>query len=311
MESPDDYNEDGPNIAFSHCRDQWIQAFNEGPHTSFKMFQKILEVLELGAQDVLHDPTRLLDFRARYVDEHQLYSRYYDTWAGRSGRCTSFAIKVARGLEQMYPGDRFQFEFFDLGKHRVARCQRYGFIIDSESRRGIEMLPEGVNWTTTTDDRRGRWKYYNNHSVFEDRTSSNPRENRDIFPITAAVALGICLEQVARNAVLVCLFRSIPDYPSTSIHDQASTVQYRGAVRWRLAMRRMELTPSLDDRDDYSTITFGDGSPETNRECAINLVAFIKRCGIEHQWKADEIDRFNRQLWQAAILEWGYPVWRS
>ncbi|KAM7213638.1 hypothetical protein V8F06_010959 [Rhypophila decipiens] len=300
MELPDDRSR----IAYSHCRDEWIRAFNEGPHTSFKMFQKILEELNLGAQDVFHDVTRLSTFRGRYTydDQERLYPRYNDTWAGKSGRCTSFAIKVASRLEQRYPGDRFQFEFFDLGKHRVARCQQYEFIIDSESRRGIERLPDGVEFRSTPGYERGCWTYYNSHSVFED--ASIPGERRDIYPISAAVALGICLEQVAKNAVLVCLFR-------TSIDDQASSVQYRGIIRWRLADRRIELIPSLDNKDVFSTITFRDGTTATNRECAANLVAFIRRCGIEDQWKADEIDRFNRQLWQAAILEWGYPVWRS
>lgn len=41
----------------------------------------------------------------------------------------------------------------------------------------------------------------------------------------------------------------------------------------------------------------------TNRDCARNMVAFIRACGIEHQWRADRVDRFTRNC--------GKPSWRS
>lgn len=82
-------------------------------------------------------------------------------------------------------------------------------------------------------------------------------------------------------------------------------------IRWRLAEHRIELIADINNKDQISTITFGRGNQETHRDCVLNLVAFIKACGIKDQWKADGIDRFNNQLWKAAIMEWGYPVWES
>lgn len=106
--------------------------------------------------------------------------------------------------------------------------------------------------------------------------------------------------------------RSIPDQgPCPTINHQTAEAQYHGAVRWRLAQRRIELLPNVNRRDQFATITFGEGDEETNRICARKLVAFIRACGIEDQWRAGSCDLFNRQLWRAAIKECGYPVYRE
>lgn len=193
--------------AFVHCREQWAQAFNQGPHTSFQMFQFVMRALRMETGELFRDPTRLADFRARRVGDEELDSLLRDyTWNGRPGRCTTFAIRVAHRLQELYPEDGFQFEFFDLGKHRVARCSRYGFLIDSEAKWGVEMLRDDEDWSSTPNHERGRWRYSIDHSIFEDWTEPS-RGVRDVQPIRAATAFGICLEQVARNAVLVCVFR--------------------------------------------------------------------------------------------------------
>ncbi|KAM7185850.1 hypothetical protein V8F20_011621 [Naviculisporaceae sp. PSN 640] len=295
---------------YVHCRNEWIRAYNEGPHTSFMMFQDVMSELGLSAREIFRDPTPLLGFQARDLDERRLNDLLDDyTWRDCPGRCTTFAIRVVRRLQQMYPDHGFEFEFFNLGKHRVARCKQYGFVIDSESKRGIEVLRDNAIWENTPDDKRGRWKYYNNHSVFEDGT--DPNDVHDVDPIPASLALAICLEQVARRAVLVCLFRSMEDqiaYPP--IEHQGEKAKFHGSIRWRLAERRIELLPDITRKEQFATITFGpQGSPETNKACARKLVAFIRRCGIEGQWKSGGIDKFNKELWGAALKEWGYPVY--
>ncbi|KAK4215440.1 hypothetical protein QBC37DRAFT_398710 [Rhypophila decipiens] len=301
MAAPDD----GTIAAYNHCTDEWIRAYNQGPFTSFKMVEVILGVLKLEARDILRDPTQLSVFQGRRVNEEKLWTTYLDTWAKSTGRCTSFAIRVAEELRTQYPDDGFHFEFFNLGRHRVARCRRYGFVIDSESPKGIDILRDHQDWISTPDQERGRWRFYENHSVFEART--NPRDRYDVHPIPAAAALGICLEEVANHGVLVCVFRQ----SFVSTEDQTPQVEYHGSIRWRLSKRRMELAPHLKYPDRIATITFGDGNKETNRECVANLRAFILDCGFDYQWKADAIDIFNRQLWKAAVLEWGYPVWKA
>lgn len=84
-------------------------------------------------------------------------------------------------------------------------------------------------------------------------------------------------------------------------------------IRWRLSAKRIELTPDVNRKDVFSTINFvrTGGTKATNRECARNLIAFVRHCGIEHQWRADGIDEFHKELWKAAVNAWGRPIWRS
>ncbi|KAK4209366.1 hypothetical protein QBC37DRAFT_294714 [Rhypophila decipiens] len=86
---------------------------------------------------------------------------------------------------------------------------------------------------------------------------------------------------------------------------------YHGSIRWRTQKRRIEPIPNLSRADEFGAITFGDGTPETHRECATNIVTFVRHCGAESQWKEGGIDQFNRELWKAAVKAWGLPVWTA
>ncbi len=59
--------------------------------------------------------------------------RLHPLYAGRTGICTSFAIKAVRSLKAKAPLGTYDFVFYDLGKHRLARCRKAKIMIDSDA----------------------------------------------------------------------------------------------------------------------------------------------------------------------------------
>ena len=125
----------------------WKEVFTAGPFTSFNMIKAISSMLGIGLKDILADPKRLKDFSRNSVTKDNISSRpLYSTWASDTGRCTSFAIKVATQLERK-DSARYSFKYYDVRKHRIARCERTGVLIDSSSPSGAVVLRNGEEWT--------------------------------------------------------------------------------------------------------------------------------------------------------------------
>lgn len=186
--------------------EEWRIAFNEGAHTSFHMIEAIRQGLQLDYSQILTNPVSLRGNGGDWIlNEDELddpSNRFYYTWASRTGRCTSFAIKVAKRLERNNP-NTFHFEFFNLGRHRLARCDLTGIVIDSESDYGALWCPPGEDFTPC-EGPRGRWSHHHGTSIYEDRSAATVRMIR---PISATEALNMCLREVAENANLLCGFR--------------------------------------------------------------------------------------------------------
>lgn len=75
-----------------------------------------------------------------------------ETWVSRTGRCTSFCVKVAHELSAQYPGT-YDFKIHDLGGHRLAHCTVTGVVIDSSSDFEAIQLVEG-EWRLSGSKRR-------------------------------------------------------------------------------------------------------------------------------------------------------------
>ncbi|KAM7218612.1 Protein kinase-like domain containing protein [Rhypophila decipiens] len=285
--------------ALRKATEEYVRQIKRGPHTSFKALEILLTRLNLSAGEYLRNPMSLLGFRAERV--HDIVSEpWRGTWDSGVGRDAEFCIAVTHALATQYPGI-YSWCYYDLGRHRLARCTRTGTVIDSQ------MLPTIIDNTKMLE---GDHRFPIDSYAFVHLQGRAERSQDDLLPISPEFALGRSLEEVVRNAVAVCAFRSIPDTVSIMQRDEVPEALYFGSLRWRLAKRRIELAPDIGRRDEVSTITFGDGTPETNRECAISLVTFIRRCGLESQWKQGGIDKFNQKLWLAAVMEWGYPIWK-
>lgn len=148
----------------------WKQVFEEGPYTALVMIDYLRykaniagwnEVLKLGVkQKTLVALSQMADKREAMMKDPDLNR----IWAGQTGRCTSFAVKVISLLERQSPGI-FNFNIYDIGHHRVARCHKTGILIDSSSKVGAFPLPEGKKVRIEASD--ASWKWTNGKSKFE------------------------------------------------------------------------------------------------------------------------------------------------
>ncbi|KAI2640817.1 hypothetical protein GGS26DRAFT_179041 [Hypomontagnella submonticulosa] len=112
--------------------------------------------------------------------------------------------------------------------------------------------------------------------------------------------MGTCLKEIARDAVLICLFRSISN----------NEVSFHGMIRWQIAHKRIELTADLKYRGRVTYIYFSpEGTLETLNACGRSFTRFIADFGGIKQWKVDNNNKVHDILWNQAIELWGFPVW--
>ncbi|KAI2618903.1 hypothetical protein GGR54DRAFT_640445 [Hypoxylon sp. NC1633] len=273
-------------------------VFNSGSYSSLGMISAIAINLGLSERDILEKPENLKGFDQNSITQENLYqSPISSTWSLKTGRCTSFALKVVHQLESQHP-ELFNFKYFDLKGHRVARCQRTGILIDSSSGIGAVILNESQDWSTITG-LTGKWMFYNDVLTYERSPQQGIKRSS---PITAEKAIGTCLGEVAKKAILVCLFREF----------EARTTQFRGMIKWNIKDKRVELIPDLDDRKRMMTIAFcPQGTEESAQLCTSNFGAFIKKYGDMNQWVADDTHKIHETFWNAAVKLWGSPIWSS
>lgn len=144
----------------------WGDVFCEGPYTSVPMLDFLRRRYNLRHVDIMENKNCLrslaeTDSFRRDSTEDQLLG----LWASRTGRCTSFAVKVVTILQRKFPGT-FDFRFYDLeGRHRLARCSRTGILIDSGSLNGAFVLEEG-DLTSFEDDGQS-WRWCKGESTFK------------------------------------------------------------------------------------------------------------------------------------------------
>lgn len=170
----------------------WKHVFVEGPYTAFVMIDYLRskatvnnwnEVLTSGWSN----QKGLVAF-SQAGDKQEAIMKDADLsriWAGKTGRCTSFAVKVMSLLEKQSPGT-FKFKVYDIGHHRVARCEKTAVLIDSSSKQGAFPLPEG-EWVRIEGS---SWKWSDGKSKFERVEGSSgvvscfqQHVNSHIFPL--------------------------------------------------------------------------------------------------------------------------------
>lgn len=70
-----------------------------------------------------------------------------------TGRCTSFAIQAADTIQSQHRGS-FDFVYYRMGNHYLARCKKTGIVIDSSCKKGAFVLPEGEGIGVVSSDER-------------------------------------------------------------------------------------------------------------------------------------------------------------
>ncbi len=192
---------------------QWRQVFTEGPFTSFGMVNALMQELRVTYEELLGSPQILHTRLTALMDGKSLVSsiedsQWVNTWSKKTGRCTSFAVKIAKTLEREYP-DTFDFQYFDLGRHRIARCASTGILIHSHSDKGAKIMDPTEHWSES--DNRGPFKYHTDGYSIHKGSGSGEKCRRD--PVSPEHAISVCLQEVAQYMVLVCLFRYVPQSP--------------------------------------------------------------------------------------------------
>lgn len=147
----------------NRAADIWAFNFNKGPYTSFRMVDFLItRTAKSTWKKFLEKPELLQGLSDGQIvgDSRTLFDNLSNTY---TGRCTSFALNCVRDLERLKPvgpaGEGYwDFKFYDLKGHRVARCEKTGVLIDSSSKRGAFVLDEG-SWKSLDEEDDQRWKF--------------------------------------------------------------------------------------------------------------------------------------------------------
>lgn len=149
----------------------WRQVYEEGPYTGVIMIDHLRQragianwnqVLKEGYSK--NKGLKGLSSVSARRDELMKDAQLKKIWKGQTGRCTSFAVKVIDLLDKSSPGT-FKFRIYDIGRHRVARCEKTGVLIDSSSQNGAFVLREG-EWARH-EGSEASWKWIKGKSKFE------------------------------------------------------------------------------------------------------------------------------------------------
>lgn len=140
----------------------WVENFNKGPYTNFRMVEFLAtKIARLKYADFLSNPKRLRKIDQKKLEKHTDFP-FNALWNTKTGRCTAFALSTVDDLERSY-NHNWDFKFYKLGNHRLARCENTEVLIDSSSVPGAIVLKEG-EWERLEDQ---GWKYIRGKSKFE------------------------------------------------------------------------------------------------------------------------------------------------
>lgn len=173
-------------------------------------------------QDFLANPQLLRSFPEQQLRAHRMDCRLMHLFLGRTGLCTSFAMKLVCLLEMNAEPGTYDFAIWDLDDHRLARCRNTTTLIDSSARK-MHWLPSVGN---NKELRIGARRWSCNGESLEFQNGGRPvcsRHRQHPFVIQANMpdqtkrgvkqrqkeALVSCLRQLANtcHGSFLCLFR--------------------------------------------------------------------------------------------------------
>ena len=164
---------------------EWQNTYHNGSYSSLQMLAFILEKTETSYETFLTDPNVILNSedRAAYElrvgqlgpnddkratdDEFLLTKAWLNGFDNNAfdsvvnngtGRCTSFVIQTVRALEQKHP-DVFDFTYFRLGIHHLARCNKTQIVIDSTNTPFILRPYQRIRVDATFDAYHRTWQF--------------------------------------------------------------------------------------------------------------------------------------------------------
>jgi hypothetical protein len=154
--------------ALQDAQRSWQAVFAGGPYTGLKMLEYLIVKGGKTPKGFLQNPKTELSTVMQEIRNHTI-AEMEPTWKGKTGRCTSLAVKVVDGLAGTKVGNNLVYNWciYDLTRHRIARCLKTGIVIDSSSTivGGAFVLPEG-QWQRF-DKTDASWKFKSSESKFE------------------------------------------------------------------------------------------------------------------------------------------------
>ncbi len=101
----------------------------------------------MSYRDIFTNPVQFNGFNPDSIIEANIVKDpLFSTWFSFTDRYISFAAKVAALLEIRYPGV-FNFQYYDVGKHRIIYYKNIDIFIDFSSAVGSIVLKENQEWT--------------------------------------------------------------------------------------------------------------------------------------------------------------------
>ncbi|KAK3297104.1 uncharacterized protein B0H64DRAFT_416318 [Chaetomium fimeti] len=292
----------------------WQGIFSNGPYTSLKMVEYILQAGRKDIRSFVADPVGTVTgiTETAIAGKHTL-DQMQPVWASKTGRCTSFAVKATAALSRKVDAKKkpvYNFATYDLAGHRVARCLNTQVVIDSSSTipGGAFVLPEN-RWQKfeKTD---ASWKFKNSESKFERAGDASGKVASSAALSSPAQAMYLCLAGVEAGVKfnIPTLFRSV---------GPQGQPLYHGMVAWMPCKRCIELVPDISKEKkklkliiQWGKNTAGAGTEADAATCADELEQFVKNYGGPNgpqQWAADGINTFSDMMFAEACALWGYP----
>lgn len=174
---------------FRWTQRQWRDTFHNGSHTTLVMLDFLIKKRGATYDDYLRKRSVILDqndfiaYEARLCEAglgnhweadptptefqqtkawlQQFSDDEFDSVVDNgTGRCTSFAIQTAARLKDQHP-NVFDFDFYKLGIHHLARCKKTQIVIDSSSKKGAFVLQPGEEATVISEDQNwhNKWTF--------------------------------------------------------------------------------------------------------------------------------------------------------
>lgn len=114
----------------------WKQVFGEDAFTSLTIAEFVLNNTATSLQDYVKAP-KILKGKVNL----EMISKWDNLGilVDGPGRCASFAVKVCSRLEKQH-ANHYDFRYYNIGSHRIARCEKTRVVIDSSSDYGAFQL---------------------------------------------------------------------------------------------------------------------------------------------------------------------------
>ncbi|KAF8848108.1 hypothetical protein BDZ45DRAFT_681432 [Acephala macrosclerotiorum] len=309
---------------------QWRDTFHNGSYTSLVMLDFLIKKrgvtydAYLRKRSVILDQNDFTDYEMRLAvdrnaDPKPVEFQRTKAWLlqfsddnfnlvvnNGTGRCTSFAIQTATRLERQHP-NIFDFNFYKLGIHHLARCKKTGIVIDSSSKRGAFVLQPGEETTVVSEDFnwQNKWTFIGPESsrfVKVRKDGSRTQITEAPTPITWREAIHNCLIDVACKDAILVFFRSYPQ--------NRNKPTYHAMIKWYV-QDKLEIHFMTGPRDENpDRVIFGPGDDETNRECHIFMEVFITlgNNGVRYDGEFAKYAGVVKELWEAGIRVYGKPI---